>query len=251
MSDYQTALSTYDAESVTVRDRDLTSEIMGELDFGSTTYLLLKGTPPRDGEGRLVNAMLASLMVHGVTPHALAARLTYLAEPESIQGAVASGLLGVGTRYVGAMQECAAVLQAAGSEPDRESAVRAIVSEYAERGDPFPGIGHPFHKPVDPRAERLFALAEEEGLAGDHVALVRDVQSAFEERTGKELPVNVTGAIAAVCSDIDLPPEAARGLAVISRATGLVAEVIEEQSRPIAADVWHRTQERMTYSGDR
>ena len=247
-----TELSTYDTTSITVRDRDLADEIMGELSFGGSVYLLWTGEVPTEGQARTVDAMLSSLMVHGRTPHALASRLTALSAPESLQGAVASGLLGVGSQFVGSMQEAAAVLQELAGEPgdEREAAVAAVVAEYRERGDPFPGIGHPFHEPVDPRAERLFEVAEEEGIAGVHIDLVREVQAGFEEATGLDLPVNVTGAIAAVASDMDLSPEAASGLAVVSRAAGLVAAVIEEQSRPVAMDVWDYAEEQTEYVGE-
>lgn len=252
MEEFTTELSTYDTTSITVRDRDLADEIMGELTFGGSVYLLWTGEEPTDGQARLVDAMLSSLMVHGRTPHALAARLTYLSEPESLQGAVASGLLGVGSQFVGSMQEAAAVLQELADEPDseREAAVEAVVAEYRERGDPFPGIGHPFHEPVDPRAERLFAVAEQEGVAGVHIDRLREVQAGFEAATGLDLPVNITGAIAAVASDMGLSPEAARGLAVVSRAAGLVAAVIEEQSRPVAMDVWDYAEEQTEYTGE-
>jgi len=249
MPDLESRLSTYDAESVTFRGEDLTTELMGELDFGGTVLLLLTGDRPNAGETRLVNAMLESLMVHGVTPHAVAARMTYLSEPTSVQGAVASGLLGVGSRFVGSMQECAAVLAEVEAAEDTDAAVEDVVATYREAGDPFPGIGHPFHEPVDPRAQRLFDIAEAEGLSGPHVDHLRAVQEEFEAVTGRWLVANVTGGIAATAADIGLPPVAARGLAGISRAAGLVAEVVEEDRDPIARDVWGMVEEEMTYVG--
>jgi citrate synthase len=249
MSNLESRLSTYDAESVTFRGEDLTEDLMGELDFGGTVLLMLTGERPTPGESRLINAILDSLMVHGVTPNAIAARMTYLSEPTSIQGAVASGLLGVGARFVGSMQECSAVLGEIDTAEDTETAVTDAVATYREAGDPFPGIGHPFHKPVDPRTQRLFEIAVEEGLAGSHIDHIRAVQSEFETVTGKRLVINLTGAIAATSADMGLPPVAARGLAVISRAAGLVAEVIEEKNDPIARDVWNMVEEEMTYIG--
>jgi len=249
MPELESRLSTYDAESVTFRGEDLTEDLMGEMDFGGTVLLLLTGERPDAGESRLANAMLESLMVHGVTPHAIAARMTYLSEPTSIQGAVASGLLGVGSRFVGSMQECAAVLGEIEDAEDTEAAVAETVAAYREAGDPFPGIGHPFHEPVDPRAQRLFDIAGEEDIAGPHVDHLRAVQEEFEAVTGKWLVANVTGGIAATSADMGLPPVAARGLAVISRAAGLVAEVVEEDQDPIARDVWGMVEEEMTYVG--
>lgn len=249
MCDMESELSTYSAESVTFRGEDLTEDLMGELDFGGTILLLLTGESPSEGEVRLANAMLDSLMVHGVTPHAIAARMTYLSEPTSIQGAVASGLLGVGSQFVGSMQECSEILREIEHDDDPETAIEETVSAYREAGDPFPGIGHPFHEPVDPRAQRLFDLAEEEGIAGSHVEHLYAVQDVFEEVIGKRLVINVTGGIAAVSADMGLPPVAARGLAVISRAAGLVAEIVEEDRSPVAGDIWEMVEEEMTYVG--
>lgn len=241
---WNTSLSTYDAESVEVRGRDLPGAIMGEMDFGETVFLLLTGDQPDSGERRMTNAILSSLMVHGVTPHAIAARMTYMAAPESIQGAVASGILGAGDRFVGAMEGCAAAI---GRVTEGEVTPEELVAEYRERGAPFPGIGHPVHDPVDPRAQRLFDLAVEEEIAGNHVDALHDVQTEFEERAGVTLPINVTGAIAAVAADMGFSPSAARGLAIVSRTAGLVAEVLEEQHDPVARDTWEHVESHVHY----
>lgn len=250
MPSMETSLSTYDATSITFRGHDLTEELMSELDFGGTALLLITGEYPSEGETRVTNAMLSSLMVHGVTTHAIAARMTYLSEPTSIQGAVASGILGVGSRFVGPMKECAEVLQEIDDADDPDAAAEDVVAAYREAGEAFPGIGHPFHDPVDPRADRLFTIADEEDVAGPHIEHLRAVQDAFEDATGKRLVVNVTGAIAAVSSDMGLSPTTARGLAVVSRAAGLVAEVIEEQASPNARQIWDLVEEETTYVGD-
>jgi citrate synthase len=250
MPSMETSLSTYDAKSITYRGHDLTEELMGELDFGGTALLLITGEYPSEGETRVANAMLSSLMVHGVTAHAISARLTYLSEPQSIQGAVASGILGVGSQFVGSMEECAEVLQEVDDADDPEAAAEDVVATYREAGEPFPGIGHPFHEPVDPRAERLFTIADEEDVAGPHIEHLRAIQNVFKDATGKRLIVNVTGAIAAVSSDIGLSPTTARGLAVVSRAAGLVAEVVEEQASPNAYQIWDLIEEETTYVGD-
>lgn len=248
--DFETALSTHDAESITIRGKDLTGEIMGGMDFGGTFYLLLTGEEPTPAESRLVNAMLSSLTVHGTTPHAIATRLTLLSEPNSTQGAVASGLLGVGSRFAGAMEQCATDLQAVAGTEDTATAAAELAAAYRESGERFSGIGHPELSPVDPRAQRLFALAEDAGIVGEHTEILHELQAEFEEATGLDLPINVTGAIGALSSDMGLPPEAARGFAIVSRAAGLVAEVLEEKESPIAMDVWQYVDGQMTYVGD-
>lgn len=247
---FRSQLSDHDHESVTVRGRTLSTEIMGEMDFGSAMYLLLTGEEATEDEGHLINAMLSSLMVHGMTPHAIATRMTLLSEPNATQGAIASGLLGVGSRFAGAMEQSARDLQAVARADDPDRAARDLVSDYRERGEPFSGIGHPHFDPVDPRAQRLFALSEAADVRGIHTDLLHDVQGYFEDETGLDLPINVTGAIAATSSDMGLPPEAARGFAIVSRAAGLLAEVIEERESPMAMDIWQLVDERMTYGED-
>jgi citrate synthase len=247
---YRTALSKHDEKSITVRDKDLATDIMGEMDFGSAFYLLLTGEEPTSNESRLINAMLSSLMVHGTTPHAIATRLTLLSEPNSTQGAVASGLLGVGSQFAGAMEECAKDLQSVAGAEDTNGAATELAAAYRESSQRFSGIGHPEFDPVDPRAQRLFSLAEDADIAGEHTEIIRKLQTEFEESTGLDLPINVTGAIAALSSDMGLPPEAARGFAIVSRAAGLVAEVIEEKKSPIAMDVWQSVDEQMTYTDE-
>lgn len=240
-------ISRHDDSSITVRDKGLSDEIMGEMDFGGAVYYLLTNDEPTEAEQRVVGAMLSSLMVHGTTPHAIASRLTYLSEPNSIQGAVASGLLGVGSRFAGSMEQCSRDLQSIAATEDTDEAVAELVVKYDKNDARFSGIGHPHLSPVDPRAERLFALAEGADIAGEHVAALRDVQRAFEEDTGYDLPINITGAIAAVSADLGLPPEGARGIAIISRVAGLVAEVLEEKESPIAMDVYQFVDEQMSH----
>jgi citrate synthase len=235
---FESALSSHDEESITVRERDLATEVMDELSFAAALTYLWTGDVPDAGEERLVDAVLTSLMVHGKTPSAIAARMTALSEPDAVQAAVASGIAGVGSQFIGTMQGCSESLHDLADAEDTEAAVEALVADHRERGEPFAGIGHPHLDPVDPRAERLFAIAEEEGVAGEHVALLRQVRDAFEAETGLDLPINVTGAIAATTADLGLSPTAARALATVSRAAGVAGEVLEEHERPMAADVW-------------
>lgn len=239
----ETSLSRHDATSVTVREKRLSQEVMGEMDFGATVYYLFTGEEPSAGVSRVMNAMLASLMVHGLTPHAMATRLTLLSEPSSVQGAVASGLLGVGSRFAGPMEQCARELVAVVDADDTERAVGELVEEYRSSSSRFSGIGHPYFDPVDPRAERLFELAEAADVPGEHTEALNEIQRRFEAETGYDLPINITGAIAATTADLGLPPEGARGIAVISRAAGLVGEVLDELENPIAMELWQQADE--------
>lgn len=253
---FESALSSHDSESISVRELDLPSEMMGEMSFSAAMYYLWTGARPSAGERQLLDAMLASLMVHGKTAPAIAARLTAHTEPEATQAAIAAGTLGVGSRFVGTMKECSKELRRvtptdargdAGDESEGESTptpptdsstVDDLVTGYRDRGDSFPGIGHPHLHPVDPRAERLFTLAEERDIAGSHVDSIHAIRDTFEDVTDATLPINITGAIAAVGTDMGLSPDALRGVAVISRAAGVTGEVLEEKERPIGGDIW-------------
>jgi citrate synthase len=246
--DFRTSISRYDAESVELAGRDLTGEVMGDLGFSETLFLLLTGERPDEDQQVLLDAMLTSLMAHGVTPHAITTRLTLLTAPESLQGALAAGILGAGDRFLGSMERCSEELaRVVDSDGDLEDA-DALAAEFYARGDPFPGIGHPHHEPVDPRAQRLFDLADEHDIAGEHVRTLRAVQERLERETGATLPVNVTGAIGAITADMGLPPRAARGLAILSRTGGLLAEALEEERDPQAMGYWELIQDRTEYT---
>lgn len=240
-----------DEKSITVLGRDLCQDIIGRLDFGSFAFLLLTERMPSEAEGRLFNAALVSLVEHGITPNAMATRLTHLGAPESLQSAVAAGLLGLGSRFVGTIEGAARFvtegvgrLTADGDDPDavEDVAVRAeaerIVADIRTRGEHIPGIGHPIHKPVDPRAEVLFELAESLEFPTLPIRLVRAVAAAAGEASGRALPVNVTGAIGTVVALLDLDWRIARGLGVISRTVGLVGHLREELARPMATTLW-------------
>ncbi|HVD46249.1 MAG TPA: citryl-CoA lyase, partial [Candidatus Limnocylindria bacterium] len=152
------------ADRITVRGHDLVKDLIGKVSLGDMAFLELKGRLPTSKESTMFNAIAVTLVEHGMTPSAIAARMTYLGAPESVQGAVAAGLLGIGDRFGGSVEEAARILQEALGGSDRDAAdldelARRIVATHKERKRPIAGLGHPVHKPVDPRAERLFAIA--------------------------------------------------------------------------------------------
>jgi len=241
-----------DATRIRVQGMDLMQDIMGKLNLGDFAFLEIQGRLPSPPESAVFNAMLATLVEHGMTPMAIATRLTYLGAPESLQGAVASGLLGMGTTFAGTAEGSARILQEALSgdaartaEAELPAMAEAIVKRLRETRQPIPGIGHNLHKPVDPRAVRLFDLAREHGLAGRHVALMQHISAAAERALQKpgQLPVNATGAIGALASELGIPWRLCRGLAVIGRAVGLVGHIAEELRNPMAREIWERVDE--------
>ena len=235
------------AERIVVRGKDLVEDLIGKVSLGDMAFLELKGRLPTTKESTVFNALTVTLVEHGMTPSAIAARLTYYGAPESLQGAVAAGLLGIGDRFGGSVEEAARTLQEAlaGSDKgtDLNRLAQEIVATHKERKRPIAGLGHPVHRPVDPRAERLFELAAENGFSGRYVGLMQAISHEAQRTHGRELPVNATGAIGAIASELEIPWRVSRGLAVMARAIGLVGHLQEELQEPLAAEIWNRIEE--------
>jgi citrate synthase len=234
-------------DRIGVMGYDLVKDLIGRVNLGDMGFLEITGRLPNARESRMFNAMLVTLVEHGIVPSTLATRLTYTGAPEALQAAVAAGLLGLGSVFVGSTEDAARMLSTAlprpGSRPALAEIADRVVADYRARGRPVPGVGHPIHKPVDPRVPRLFAIARSTGFSGPYIRLMQFVSRRAEKQTGKSLPVNATGAIAAILCEMKLPPEIARGIGVMARAVGLVGHVLEESRRPIAREIWHRVEE--------
>lgn len=235
-----------DATSVHVHGLDLV-DVLGTVNLGDFAYLELFHRLPDVRESRLFNALVVALVEHGLTPSALVARTTYLGAPESLQGAVAAGLLGLGDTFVGTIEGAARLCAALPTDrrmSDEEVTKHAtsVLEEHSQRRTPVPGLGHPVHKPVDPRAQKLFAVADELGFDDTTARLMRELSTQASERRGKVLPVNVTGAIGALATTLGLSADVARGLGVMARGIGLVGHLLEERTDPLAATVWTRAE---------
>jgi citrate synthase len=235
------------ADRIVVRGHDLVEELIGKVSLGDIAFLELKGRLPTRQESIVFNAITVTLVEHGMTPSAIAARLTYFGAPESLQGAVAAGILGMGDRFGGSAEEAARMLQAAldgaGGDADLKALASRIVSDHRQRKQPIAGLGHPVHKPVDPRTAKLFEVAAENGLSGRYVELMQLIGEEASHVFGRQLPVNATGAIGAIASELEIPWRVCRGLAVMARAIGLVAHLQEEMEEPLAAEIWSRIEE--------
>jgi citrate synthase len=249
----QTSIGHSTSDSITVRGRDLATELMGEVSFADLAFLLSAGRAPSPDESRLFNAVLVSLADHGLTPTVLAARLTYTGAPEALQGAVAAGLLGGGSVFLGPVEDTASFLGVIlGRVPedqrsDEKVLVRAAaqaVRPEVETGHRIPGLGHPIHQEVDPRTPRIFEIARETELFGPHLRLLELVAVAHRSITGKSLPVNGAGAAGAALADLGFPPSVARGFALLARTAGLVAHLAEETRHPIGVKLWREVDRR-------
>lgn len=237
-------------DKIVVKGRDITTDIIGKLNLGDMAFLEMTSRLPSPQESIMFNAVAVTLVEHGITPSALAARMTYMGAPEGIQGAVAAGLLGLGSVFVGTTEGSARLLQEALPDPkanvDLKELAKTTVAAYHKRGGIIPGIGHPVHKPIDPRTPRLFQIAKETGFHGRYVELMQLVAQEAERVYGKQLPINATGAIGAVCSEMGFSWKVCRGIGVFARAVGLVGHIVEEMNNPISREVWFRTEDEAT-----
>jgi len=229
MSEIKSDLGWSTRERIVVRGKDLPGELLGKVSLGDMAFFELTGKIPDERQSRLFNAMAVTLVEHGVTPSALAARLTFLGAPEAMQAAVAAGLCGLGSVFVGSMEGAARLLSSG-------KTAQQIVAENKR----IPGLGHHLHKPVDPRAVRLFEIARETGYYGKYCALMEAIGNE------KGLVVNATGAIGALACELGLDWRAVRGIGVMARAVGLVGHLLEEARQPMAETVWHQVEEQAT-----
>ena len=216
-------------DRVEVRGRDLTGDLMGRLTFTEYFHLLLTGDEPTAEQRYFLDLLLVAIAEHGMTLTNVAARLTLASDPGSLQGAVAAGILGCGPVVLGTAEPCARLLEQ-GVREGRDAG--EIAQSIRAAGERLPGFGHPVHRPVDPRAERILELADERGVSGPHVELARALRPAVHEAWGKPLPMNVSMSIAAVMLDLGFPASAVKGVPILARTAGLLAHLAEEQQRP-------------------
>jgi citrate synthase len=252
---YPTSLGTSDADTITLVGRSLADDLMGKVGFGELTLWMVTQRRPTPPEVRVFESVLVALADHGFTPTAIAARLTYLSAPDSLQGALAAGLLGGGSRFLGVTEDAgqflAAVLAEAGEPPVDDAgydelALAAVRKARAAKKF-VPGLGHPVHKVRDPRTPVLIEIAEEEGLRGPHLRLFEAIGRVHPQVLGRTLPLNGAGTCGAVLADLGLPLSLLRGFALLARAAGLLGQLAEEQRTPIANDIYLSVDRNATY----
>jgi citrate synthase len=230
-----TKLSRHTADAIYYGDSDLVQDLLGKATF---TEVFMKQTFGRSfsvPELRMVEAILVALMEHGMTPSAIAARMVYSSSPENLQAGVAAGLLAVGSRFVGTMEEAGVLL---GEIVSEKKTIVAIAEELRTTRNLLPGFGHHLHKPDDPRAKRLIALSRELGIAGKYVDTLLQLSVQLDIARKKHLTINTTGAIAAILGDMNVAPSLMRGFAILARAAGLISHLSEEQREPSGRFIW-------------
>ncbi|MHA1114403.1 MAG: citryl-CoA lyase [Alphaproteobacteria bacterium] len=247
-----TTISTCNADEIIVLDKDLMSELIGKVSFTELTFMHIMRRNPTAGETAILDSVLVTLMEHGMTPSAIAARMVHLGSPDSLQGAVAAGLLSVGSNLVGTMEGMARNLhEIVNADEGVEAAARRIARGFREARKSIPGFGHPIHKPDDPRTPRLIEVAEANGASGEFINAMRVLSKEVDDAWGRHLTINATGAIGTVLSEIGIPWNVMRGIAVVSRAAGLVGHLCEEMRSPAAAYMWNSCEDAVAYAGER
>lgn len=253
---FRTGLGTSDADSITLLGRSLANDMLGEVTFGELAFWLVAKRPPSENERVMFEAVLVALADHGFTPTAIAARLTYLSAPDSIQGAVAAGILGGGSRFLGVTEDSAGFLAGAlaGRDdlPTDDAGWDALASEVitATRaaGKFVPGLGHPVHKVTDPRTPKFMALARDHDAFGPHLSLFAAIGRAHPAILGRTLPLNGAGVCGAVLADLGFSPAIVRGFALLARCAGVLGHIAEEQVDPIANDIYMTVDRNINYA---
>jgi citrate synthase len=245
--EYPTGIGTSDATSIHLLGHDLAGELIGNIGFGELALWLATQQRPTPQQVRVFEAVLVSLADHGFTPTAIAARLTLYSAPDALQGAMAAGLLGGGSRFLGVTEDTGRFLagvlatvadQFPTTDEQWDELARRAVAEQRAAGRFVPGLGHPVHKTVDPRTAVIIEIAEREGLRGPHLHLFEAIGRVHTQVLGRMLPLNGAGVAGAALADIGLPPELLRGVALLGRAAGLLGHIAEELRHPIAPDIY-------------
>jgi len=238
-------------DRVEVRGLDLCGDLMGRLSFTEYFHLLVTGREPTEDQRYFLDLLLVAIAEHGMMPTNVAARMTLAADPGSLQGAVAAGILGCGPVILGTAESCARLLEAgqqrvaSGDEP--AGVARELAAAARESGERLPGFGHPVHRPLDPRAERVLELADARGVSGPHVRLARCLRDAAAEAFGRPLTMNVSMPIAAVMLDLGFDASAVKAVPILARTAGLLAHLAEEQRHPLGFLMAGSAEEAVSY----
>ena len=238
-------------DRVEIRGRDLTNDLMGRVSFTDYFHLLLTGREPSDDERFFLDLLLVAIAEHGMMPTNVAARMTLAADPRSLQGAVAAGILGCGPVLLGTTEECAKLLERAREKGgDAPSAARELAQEIHAAGGKLPGFGHPVHKPLDPRAERIFELADERGVSATYVELAKAFREAVHETWGKPLTLNISMPMAAVLLDLGLGATIVKAVPILARTASLLGHLAEEQQNSIGFVMAKAAEDAVEYEPD-
>lgn len=250
----RSAICTSDADTIIVRGKDLTAELIGKMSFTDYFHLLVTGQPPTVAATAVLNATLVAIAEHGLVPSVQASRMTLAAAPDALQGAVAAGILGCGSVILGASENCGMLLEEirvrSNGATDYTEAARQVVGEYRQAKRAIPGYGHPLHKERDPRVTALFTVAEQAGADMTFVQIAEAVEEVLPDVVGKPLKLNVSAAIPAVLLGVGFPMAALRGVPILARTAGLIGHLTEELEKPIGFALSYQATRNYEYDGE-
>jgi citrate synthase len=255
ITEFPTSVGTSEADSITLLGHDLPNELIGHVGFGELAYWLITQRRPTPGQARVFDAVLVALADHGFTPTAIAARLTYLSAPDALQGALAAGLLGGGSRFLGVTEDTgvflAEALASVDELPDSEAGwdelAAAAIRARRAAGKLVPGLGHPVHKAGDPRTPVLISLAREAGVYGPYLSLFESMGRVHPAILGRTLPLNGAGVCGAALADAGIDVALLRGVALLARCAGLLGHLAEEMRRPVGNAIYQAVDRNAVY----
>ena len=249
----RTAICTSDEHTIVIRGRDLSKELIGQIGFVEHFFLLLTGQMPSAGQATVLNATLVAIAEHGLVPSVQAARMTFAAAPDALQGAVASGILGCGSVVLGSSETAGRLFSEIeariGIGQRVEEAALAAMQAWRDAGKTIPGYGHPLHKQRDERVGALFDVARKAGTDLRFVAIAEAAEALMPQVLNKELKLNVSGAIPAVLLGAGFPVAALKGVPILARTAGLIAHLFEEMQQPIGFALSYQATREMVYDG--
>jgi citrate synthase len=255
---FPTSIGTSTPTSMTLLGHDMATEMLGRVGFGELCLWLATGTRPDEGHVRVFDAVMVGLADHGLTPIAIASRLTYYSAPDSIQGALAAGLLGGGSRYLGVTEDTgrflrdalAAAPTAPSTPADFDALALAAITRARAAHSLVPGLGHPVHKQGDPRTPVIIDIAREAGTYGPYLQAFEAVGRVHPQVLGRTLPLNGAGVCGAALADIGVPIELLRGAVLIARCAGLLGHLREEMTHPLAESIYMTVDRHAEYRGE-
>jgi citrate synthase len=257
MTRYPTSIGTSDETSIHLLGQDLAEDLLGKVGFAELAFWLVALRRPTTGELRVFEAVLVALADHGLTPSAIAARLTLTGAPESVQGALAAGLLGGGSRFLGVTEDTGRFLVSglAAHAPTElpttteewDALAEEVIRTQLPTGGRVPGLGHPIHKVGDPRTPVLIRIATEEQMLGPHLRLLQAIEQVLHRTIDKQLPLNGAGVCGALLCDLGFPVEILRGFALLARTAGLLGHLAEEMRRPVGMDIYRDVEHAADY----
>ncbi|MGZ8260148.1 MAG: citryl-CoA lyase [Caldimonas sp.] len=249
----RTAICTSDEHTIVVRGRDLSKDLIGKVSFTDHFFLLLVGRMPTAGEAAVLDATLVAIAEHGVVPSVQAARMTFAAAPDAMQGAVAAGILGCGSVVLGSSETAGRMYSEIDAQvrsgTSLDAAALAVMRAWRAAGKAIPGYGHPLHKERDERVGALFDVARSAGTDLRFVAIAEAAERALPEVLKKDLKLNVSGAIPAVLLGAGFPVQALKGVPILARTAGLIAHLYEEIGQPIGFALSYQATREMEYDG--